>query len=51
MRGPEDCSTVTKPNDKGSCVIVWDRTNYILGAENMFIQMPIRRLDLVTMNL
>lgn len=33
MRGPEDCSTVTKPNDKGSCVIVWDRTNYILGAE------------------
>ena len=33
MRGPEDCSTVTKPIDKGSCVIVWDRTNYILGAE------------------
>ena len=34
MRGlAEDRSIVIKPADKGSCVVVWDRTDYLLEAE------------------
>ena len=34
MRGlAEDCSIVIKPADKGSYVVVWDRTDYLLEAE------------------
>ena len=29
----EDRSIVIKPVDKGSCVVVWDRTDYLLEAE------------------
>ena len=29
----EDRSIVIKPADKGSCVVVWDRTDYLLEAE------------------
>ena len=34
MRGfVEDRSIVIKPADKGSCVVVWDRTDDLLEAE------------------
>ena len=33
MRGLADRSIVIKPADKGSCVVVWDRTDYLLEAE------------------
>ena len=34
MRGlSEDCSSVIKPVDKGSWVVVWDRTDYLLEVE------------------
>ena len=34
MRGlAEDCSIVIKPADMGSCVVIWDRTDYLLEAE------------------
>ena len=29
-----DCSIVIKAVDKGSLVVVWDKPNYILEAEN-----------------
>ena len=36
MRGfAEDGSIVIKPADKGSCVVVWDRTEYLPEAENI----------------
>ena len=28
----EDWNIITKPADKGSCVVVWDRQDYIAGA-------------------
>ena len=35
MRGlAEDCSIVIKPADKGSCVVVWDKLDYLAEAEN-----------------
>ena len=35
MRGlAEDCSIVTKPAYKGSCVVVWDKLDYLAEAEN-----------------
>ena len=30
----EDCSIVIKPADKGSCVVVWDKLDYLAEAEN-----------------
>ena len=33
MRGLPDRSIVIKPADKGSCVVVWDRTDYLLEPE------------------
>ena len=33
MKGlAEDWNIITKPPDKGSCVVVWDREDYIAGA-------------------
>ena len=29
----EDHSNVIKPADKTSCVVVWDRTDYLVEAE------------------
>ena len=35
MRGlAEDTSIVIKPEDKGSCVVGWGRTDYLVEAEN-----------------
>ena len=35
MRGlAEDLSIVKKPADKGSCVVVWDKLDYLAEAEN-----------------
>ena len=35
MRGPaEDMSIIIKPADNGSCVVVWDRADYLAEAEN-----------------
>ena len=35
MRGlAEDRSIVIKPADKGSCVVVWDKLDYLAEAEN-----------------
>ena len=35
MRGlAEDCSIVIKPGDQGSCVVVWDKLDYLAEAEN-----------------
>ena len=35
MRGlAEDLSVVIKPADKGSCVVVWDKLDYLAEAEN-----------------
>ena len=30
---PKDCSIVIKPDGKSSCVVLWDKKNYFLGAE------------------
>ena len=30
----EDRSIVIKPADKGSCVVVWDKLDYLAEAEN-----------------
>ena len=33
MKGlAEDWNIITKPPDKGSCVVVWDREDYTAGA-------------------
>ena len=32
----DDPTIVIKKADKGSCVVMWDRTNYLLEAENEF---------------
>ena len=34
MRGlAEDRNIITKPADKGSCVVLWDREDYLAEAE------------------
>ena len=34
MRGlAEDCNIIIKPSDKGSCVGLWDREDYLAEAE------------------
>ena len=30
----EDCNIVIKPADKGSCVVVWDKLDFLAKAEN-----------------
>ena len=29
-------NVIIKPEDKGSSIVVWDRLNYLAGAENQF---------------
>ena len=29
-------NVITKPEDKGSSIVVWDRLNYLAEAENQF---------------
>ena len=61
----EDRSIVIKSANKGCCVIVWDRTDYLLEAEKHLCDsitykeikfgdnelVPIKRLNVVIMNL
>ena len=37
MRGlAEDRNIIVKPADKGSCVVVWDRKDYIAEVDRQF---------------
>ena len=49
----EDCSIVIKPADKGFCVVVWDRADYLLevGKHLSDSNTEINRLNLVIVNL
>ena len=39
----EDRSIVIKPADKGFCVVVWDRTDYLIEAKKILVtQIPIK---------
>ena len=49
----EDRSSVIKSADKGFCVVVWDRADYLIEAkkESFVTQIPIKRLNLMITNL
>ena len=54
MRGlAEDRSIIIKPADKGSCVVVWDRADYLAEAGNhlSLIAVPLKKRNLEGKNL